>query len=94
MGDFPITFTGSHDLDLNYLMRRLVDFQKDTVASLEEVYQQLADDPIVQAFADECLGTAKGHFETLQDVVGSGSKPEAATELKLHVAAVVPAPAH
>ena len=34
-GDFPITFTGSHDLSLQYLVRRLADWQKGTVKAIQ-----------------------------------------------------------
>jgi hypothetical protein len=82
LGDFPITFTGSHDLDLDYLVRRLVDWQKGTVASIQECYTALADDPVAQAVADEALGEAKGHLESLEEIVARKNAP--APAVKLH----------
>jgi hypothetical protein len=81
-GDFPITFTGSHDLSLDFLIRRLVQWQKGTIAAIQECYDALADDPVAQGLADECLGTAKAHLEILQELLAAKQKP--ADEMKLH----------
>jgi hypothetical protein len=80
-GDFPITFTGSHDLSLQFLVRRLIDWQKGTVTSLEQCYRDLADDPTAQAVADECLGEAKGHLESLEELVAKKPSPPIAMKL-------------
>lgn len=80
-GDFPITFTGSHDLSLSFLIRRLVEWQRGTVAAIQECTSALADDPVGQALADECLGAAKGHLETLEELLVAKKKPVA---VKLH----------
>jgi hypothetical protein len=82
-GDFPITFTGSHDLALNYLLRRLVDWQKGTVSAVRECYEALAHDPVAQGLADECLGAARGHLETLEELLSAKRNPP---EVKLQVA--------
>ena len=80
-GDFPITFTSSHDLALDFLVRRLVQWQKGTVTAIQECYDALADDPLAQGLADECLGTAKGHLETLEELQ-QGKRPPG--EIKIH----------
>ena len=80
-GDFPITFTGAHDLSLKYLARRLVQWQTGTVTAIQECYEDLADDPIAQGLSDECLGAAKGHLEVLEELV---QEYNPAPALKLH----------
>ena len=80
-GDFPITFTGSHDLALDFLVRRLAQWQKGTVTAIQECYEALADDPVAQALADECLGAAKGHLELLEELLAPA---KATAEVKLH----------
>ena len=80
-GDFPITFTGSHDLSLAYLVRRLVDYERGTIAALQECCQQLADDPVAQGLAEECLGMAKGHLESLEELLTARQSP---STVKLH----------
>ncbi len=80
-GDFPITFTGSHDLSLHFLVRRLIEWQQGTVVAVQECYDALADDPVAQGLADECLGAAKGHLESLEELLSGNHKPP---EVKLH----------
>jgi hypothetical protein len=80
-GDFPITFTGSHDLALSFLLRRLVQWQSGTVTANQECYEALADDPVAQGLADECLGTAKGHLELLEELLAARPKT---TDVALH----------
>lgn len=80
-GDFPITFTGSHDLALKFLVRRLIEWQKDTVVAIRECCDALADDPIAQGLADECLGAAKGHLESLEELLSGNHRPLA---VKIH----------
>ena len=80
-GDFPITFTGSHDLALNFLVRRLAQWQKGTVSAVQECYEALAADPVAQALADECLGAAKGHLELLEELLVPA---QTTAEVKLH----------
>jgi len=80
-GDFPITFTSSHDLSLKYLVRRLVDSQKSAIKAIRECYQALSQDALGQALADECLGAATGHLEILEELLAPKSSD---TLLKLH----------
>lgn len=80
-GDFPITFTGSHDLALSFLVRRLIQWQKDTVAAVQRCYDELAEDPVAQGLADECLGAARGHLESLEELISGNHKPAG---IKIH----------
>jgi hypothetical protein len=75
-GDFPITFTGSHDLSLRFLVRRLVQWQSGTVAAVQECCESLKNDPIAQALAEECLGSAKGHLDTLEELLADFSNTD------------------
>jgi hypothetical protein len=84
-GDFPITFTGSHDLSLKYLVHQLVDSQKQTIKAIRECYEALSQDAVGQALADECLGAAIGHLEILEEVRNQKSSD---TVLKVHEEAV------
>ena len=59
----------------------MVDYQKGTVTAIQQCYDALGDDPVAQALADECLGAAKGHLESLQELVAAKRKP---LEIKLH----------
>jgi hypothetical protein len=85
-GEFPITFTGSHDLDLDFLVRRLTIWQKAAVTALGECYRALGADPAAQSLADECLGAAKGHLESLEELVAGKGKTDLPPSVKLHTA--------
>ena len=73
LGDFPMHFTGQHDLALGYLVHGLVAHQRETVAAIEECVQQLEHDPMAKAVAQETLGEAKGHLELLQELARDDS---------------------
>ena len=70
LGEFPMDFTGQHDLSLDYLLNSLVTYQQTDIVSIEECVQQLDHDPMARAIAQETLGEAKGHLELLQELVG------------------------
>jgi hypothetical protein len=69
-GEFPIIFTGWHDLSVEWLVDKLIERQKKTITMIEKLVSQLALAPYAQAVAKETLGQAKGHLENLQEVAG------------------------
>lgn len=69
-GEFPIIFTGWHDLSVEWLVDKLIERQKKTIAIIEKLVDQLSLAPYAQAVAKEILGEAKGHLENLQEVAG------------------------
>lgn len=75
-GDFPLTFTGTHDLSLDYLVRRLIEWQQGTVQAIEQVVAKLGRDPVGQSLAEECLGAAKGHLENLRELLTPAAPAE------------------
>ena len=68
LGEYPMEFTGQHDLSLDYLLDNLVSHQRNDIASIKECVQQLDHDPMAKAIAQETLGEAKGHLESLQEL--------------------------
>jgi hypothetical protein len=68
-GEFPMYFTGLHDLSLDYLVRRMIADQKRDVAAIEQCVRQLEGDPLGKALAEEALGAAKGHLDSLTELV-------------------------
>lgn len=72
-GEFPIEFTGFHDLSVDYLLGIIIQRQEDDIASIEDCVNQLDADPLAQAFAEETLGAAKGHLDTLQELMAAQS---------------------
>ena len=70
-GKFPIEFTGLHDLSLDYLLSRMVDGQREIVSAGEQAVSELAADALAQAVAQEAVGTAKAHLDSLLEIADS-----------------------
>jgi hypothetical protein len=76
-GDFPIEFTDTHDLSIEFLVDEAVDCLKQDIAELERSVDALRFSPAAQSLASEALGLTKGHLEqlaALRVVPGSDTK--------------------
>ena len=67
-GEFPLEYTGLHDLSLTFLWPKLIDAQRGDVAEIEKCVASLANDPFARAIAEEALGAARGHLQTMEEV--------------------------
>jgi hypothetical protein len=67
-GEFPMSFTGLHDLSVDYLFKQLIDRQKRFIAVIEKLAEQLKLAPYAQAAAREAVGEARGHLENLEEL--------------------------
>lgn len=67
LGEFPMEYTDVHDLGLDYLLKMAVDYQRRDVADLEDCAARLRMAPTAKALAEEALGAAKGHLESLEE---------------------------
>lgn len=67
-GAFPMRFTAYHDLSFDYLLDRLIEGQKQAIAAISQCVQQLALVPLARAVAEESLGAARGHLESLEEL--------------------------
>ena len=70
-GRFPLTFTSLHDLSFDYLLRQVIAQQERAVAEISVCVDALRLAPLAQALAQEALGEAKGHLDSLREVVGT-----------------------
>lgn len=68
--EFPMSFTGLHDLSVEYLVKMLLERQKKHIALSERLADQLSLAPFAQAAAREAVGEAKGHLDNLQELAG------------------------
>ncbi len=68
-GHFPMRFTALNDLACSYLVKKLIDHQKRDIASIAELTGQI-DDAYARELAEECLGAAKAHLDSLQEAAG------------------------
>jgi hypothetical protein len=74
LGDYPLDFPDTHDLAFDYLIGKLVTCQKSDVAALEQCAAELREDREAAALADEALGSARAHLETLEELAGEVAK--------------------
>jgi len=65
-GDFPIEFTDTHDLDIDFLIAEARDCLRADVAALTECVEQLRLNPVAQSLASEALGLTKGNLQLLE----------------------------
>jgi hypothetical protein len=70
-GAYPMEYTDLHDLAIEFIIGRVSEqFGKDIVA-IEACIAELADHPRGRSLAQEALGAAKGHLESLEELVSS-----------------------
>lgn len=69
LGEYPMEFTDTHDLSLDYLLHELVRYQQQDIATIESCVEQLNHVPMARALAEESLGAAKGHLESLKELL-------------------------
>lgn len=72
-GAFPIEFTDTHDLGIEYLVREAIGYQKQDIADLQTCAESLELAPAAKTLVEEALGTAKGHLELLEELAIAGS---------------------
>ena len=68
-GEFPMEYTDLHDLNIDFLMRAAVKYQEQDIASIAAIAEQLQLAPAAQSLAEEALGMAKGHLDSLQELL-------------------------
>lgn len=77
-GEFPMEFTGMHDLALDFLVQRLMQYQRRDVERLAQLAQQAASAQVDRRARDlvqEALGSARAHLEALEAVARGEGAP-------------------
>lgn len=67
-GKFPISFTGLHDLSIEYLVSLMIEGQREIISISEQAVSELAADAMGQAVAQESVGAAKAHLDSLLEI--------------------------
>ena len=67
-GNFPMVYTGYHDLSFDFLLKRMIEGQQREIRQIEQCVDRLSLNPLARAIAEESLGAAKGHLESLQEL--------------------------
>ncbi|MFP6649024.1 MAG: hypothetical protein VB817_06170 [Pirellulaceae bacterium] len=70
-GKFPISFTGLHDLSIEYLVSLMIEGQREIISISEQAVSELAADAMAQAVAQEAVGAAKAHLDSLLEIADS-----------------------
>jgi hypothetical protein len=70
-GEFPMEFTDMHDLSVDFLLRAAVRYQEYDVEAIADIVGRLSTEPAAKAVAEEALGMAKGHLDTLRELAAS-----------------------
>jgi hypothetical protein len=68
-GEFPMEYTDTHDLGIDYQIDSAMEYQRQDIESIEHLISQLAPFPAAKSLAEEALGMAKGHLESLQELL-------------------------
>jgi bacterioferritin (cytochrome b1) len=73
-GEFPIDFTDTHDLSIDFLVCEAIDCLKQNVEDLQQCVDYLRQAPAAQSLAAEALGMTKAHLDMLQPLAsGAGA---------------------
>lgn len=75
MGEFPMDFTDLHDLSFSYILKRLIGYQEQFVAKLEELGETLQEGSVADNIVEEAIGMAIGHLENLCDAAENKGLP-------------------
>ena len=67
-GMYPLHFTAMHDLSSRFLWAEMIDCQEKTVDAIEQLVPQLPHGTIAQSLAQECLGAAKSHLDSMREL--------------------------
>jgi hypothetical protein len=68
-GEFPMEFTDMHDLGIDYLVTAAIAYQHQDIATIAQLVEDLQAAPAAKSLAEETLGMAKGHLESLRELV-------------------------
>ena len=69
-GSFPMYFTDTNLLSLDFMLQELVKYQKRDIAAIERIVAALAADREARDLAEEILGSERAHLEVLEDLAG------------------------
>lgn len=67
-GDFPMDFTDTHDLALDFIVKKLAAEQQRDVQRIASCVTRLGDDAPAKVLAEEALGAARAHCDSLQEL--------------------------
>ncbi len=75
LGEFPMEFTDLNMLSLDYLLTELVRWQKADIRAIEQFVAELPAGTDDCSLAEEVLGNARGHLQSLEELLQQPSAP-------------------
>lgn len=70
-GEFPMEFTGMHDLSMDFVLKQSFERQKREVELIEQISSDLEPGSQAKALSQESLGAAKAHLLSLQERISA-----------------------
>lgn len=70
-GEFPMAFTDAHDLGIDFLVQRAIDYGRQDIEDLQACAESLNLAPAAKSLAEEALGMTKAHIQSLEEVAGA-----------------------
>ena len=74
LGKYPDRFTTMHDLSSGFMWDELLWYQQRTIDAIEKLVVQLPQASVAQALAQECLGAAKAHLDSMREIADKASR--------------------
>ena len=72
-GEFPHRFADWHDLSLDFIVAKVTELQKLDIQRIQKCVEWLEGSPRAKALAQEALGEAKAHLESLEELAAAQS---------------------
>ena len=66
-GEYSMDFTGMHDLSMEFILRDVTERQQREIGWIEHLSGKLESDATAKALAQEALGAAKAHLQSLEE---------------------------
>lgn len=73
MGEFPMEFSGFHDLSMDFIVQQVLKRQRDEASMIEKLAEQLDAGSQARALAQESLGAAKAHIQSLEECISAAA---------------------
>jgi bacterioferritin (cytochrome b1) len=89
-GDFPMEYTDTHDLGIDYMVQEAIGYMRQDIVELELCVQKLAPEPAAHAVVEEILNIERRHLKSLEEL---HVQPGSSTKFGANGAAANDAPA-
>ena len=73
MGEFPMDFTGMHDLSMDLILQKASERQTNEIAMIEQISSELDAGSQARALAQESLGAAKAHLQSFKECLSTAT---------------------